>query len=115
MERTVRSSVKKPPLPRRVLRTSAPLIVVVTRTRPRAFWFGEVGVAVEALLAHVLAGLDAHQADVEPRVLVGGEREHAGDGEGPDGLVGVAVVDDGVSGADEDAGAGGGDLAALPR
>ena len=39
----------------------------------------EVGGAVEALFAHVVAGLDADQADVEARVAVGGEREHAGD------------------------------------
>ena len=34
---------------------------------------GDVGVAVEAVLAGVVAGLDLDQADVEPRVAVAGE------------------------------------------
>ena len=68
----------------------------------------DVGVAVEAVLAGVVAGLDLDEADVEPRVLVAGEAQRAGDVDGADRLVGLDVVDDDVSGADLHAGPGAG-------
>ena len=99
---------------RRMLGFDGPLRRTDFEGRPRPIRLGEMGVAVETLLAHVLAGLDADQPDVEPRVPVRREGQRPGDADGADGLVEAAVVDDDVPGADQDAGAGRGELAALP-
>ena len=53
----------------------------------------QVGVAVEAVLAGVVAGLDLDQADVEPGVAVAGEAQRAGDVDRADDRVGGDVVD----------------------
>ena len=55
---------------------------------------GHVRVAVEAVLAGVVAGLDLDQTDVEPGVAVRVEAERAGHVDRPDRLVGRDVVGD---------------------
>ena len=75
----------------------------------------QVGLAVEAFLAGLLAGLDLDEADVEAGVLVGGEGERAGDVDAADRLLGVHIVDDAMPGTNLDTRSGSGRFAAFPR
>ena len=80
--------------------------------RPR-FRFDGVGVAVNAMLAAVVPGLDLDQAHVQPCVAIPSKRQRAGDVDRADDLVRFQVVGDRVAGADLDPGASGWQLAPL--
>ena len=75
---------------------------------------GLVPLAIEAVLARVVAGLDLDQAHGQAGVAVGGEGERPGDVDRSDDLVGGDVIDDGVSPADLHPRPGGRDFPPLP-
>src|SRR5260370_31897839 len=74
-----------------------------------------MGVAVETVLAGVVAGLDLDQADVEAGVTVVRETESAGHVDGPDDPIRLQIIGDRVSLANLDTGACNWDLASFPR
>ena len=73
-----------------------------------------MSVAIEAVLAGVVAGLDLDQADVEHRVHVGRKRQRAGNVDEADHLLGFNVIKDDVAFADLHSRPGCRDLAAFP-
>jgi len=62
------------------------------------FWRREMRLAVEALLAILVAGLNLDQADVEPRVMIGRKAQRAGDVNSANRLAGFDVVQDSMTG-----------------
>ena len=75
---------------------------------------GQVGLTVEALFAVFLAALNFDESNGQTSVLVGSETQGAGHVDRADRGVRLDVVEDSMAGANLDASAGAGDLAALP-